>query len=107
MATARGRKRRFGSVRKLPSGRFQARYPGPDGLLRTAEETFETQTAADEHLVDIEADMRRKEWIDPNAGKVSLREYADRWIGERECTRLSVMSDSWWAAGESNPGPSD
>ncbi|TWP51238.1 site-specific integrase [Lentzea tibetensis] len=80
----KGRKRRFGSVRKLPSGRFQARYPGPDGLLRTAEETFETQTAADEHLVDIEAEMRRKEWIDPDAGKVSLKEYAERWISERD-----------------------
>ena len=27
-------KRRFGRVRKLPSGRFQARYPGPDGIDR-------------------------------------------------------------------------
>ncbi len=25
-------KRRFGRVRKLPSGRYQARYRGPDGL---------------------------------------------------------------------------
>jgi integrase len=80
----RGRKRRFGSVRKLPSGRFQARYPGPDGLLRTAPETFETQTAAERCLVDIEADMRRGEWIDPDAGKVSLKEYAERWIRERD-----------------------
>ncbi len=24
-------KRRFGRVRELPSGRWQARYPGPDG----------------------------------------------------------------------------
>ena len=27
----RGARRRFGSVRKLSSGRFQARYTGPDG----------------------------------------------------------------------------
>jgi integrase len=80
----KGRKRRFGSVRKLPSGRFQARYPGPDGLLRTAPETFATQTAAEEYLVDIEADMRRGEWIDPDAGKVSIKEYAEQWISERD-----------------------
>ena len=27
--------RRFGNVRALPSGRFQIRYPGPDGRLRS------------------------------------------------------------------------
>lgn len=42
MANQKGKRRRFGSVRKLPSGRFQARYPGPDGLLRSAPETFPT-----------------------------------------------------------------
>ena len=26
--------RRFGNVRERASGRWQARYPGPDGLLR-------------------------------------------------------------------------
>ena len=31
MANSKGRRRRFGTVRRLPSGRWQARYPGPDG----------------------------------------------------------------------------
>jgi integrase len=81
---SKGRKRRFGSVRKLPSGRFQARFPGSDGLLRPADETFETQTDAELFLVDTEADMRRGDWIDPDAGKVSLKEYAEKWIDERD-----------------------
>ena len=33
--------RRFGNVRKLPSGRYQIRYPGPDGQMRTGPETYE------------------------------------------------------------------
>ena len=33
--------RRFGNVRKLPSGRYQIRYPGPDGRMRTGPETYE------------------------------------------------------------------
>jgi hypothetical protein len=33
--------RRFGSIRRLPSGRYQARYPGPDGRLRSHPQTFE------------------------------------------------------------------
>jgi hypothetical protein len=31
--------RRFGNVRKLPSGRFQVSYLGPDGQRRYAPET--------------------------------------------------------------------
>ena len=30
------RRREFGSVRQLPSGRWQARYPGVDGRLSPA-----------------------------------------------------------------------
>ena len=38
--SGRGGRRHFGFVRKLPSGRFQASYLGPDGRRRTAPETF-------------------------------------------------------------------
>ena len=31
MANAKGRRRRFGALRQLPSGQWQARYRGPDG----------------------------------------------------------------------------
>lgn len=37
---------RFGRVRKLPSGRWQARYHGPDGVDRPAPATFATLTDA-------------------------------------------------------------
>ena len=33
--TTRRHRRASGAVRKLPSGRWQARYTGPDGALRT------------------------------------------------------------------------
>jgi hypothetical protein len=32
--------RRFGSIRKLPSGRYQIRYPAPEGRMRTGQETY-------------------------------------------------------------------
>ena len=35
------------SCQEAAVGRFQARYPGPDGLLRSAPSTFPTQTDAD------------------------------------------------------------
>jgi len=60
-----GRKRRFGSIRKLPSGDWQVRYRGPDGSLRTDDQIYPTKTAAEARLVDIEADLRRGEWVVP------------------------------------------
>lgn len=76
-------RRDWGRVRQLPSGRWQARYPGPDGVLRPAPETFESRKAAASWLSDKQAEINRDEWIDPNAGKVTLAEYGTKWIRER------------------------
>jgi integrase len=81
---AKGRKRRFGSVRRLPSGNYQARYTGPDGLMRKAPHSFATKRAAEGWLVETEAETLRGEWLDPDAGKVTLGEYTDRWLRERD-----------------------
>jgi integrase len=76
-------KRRFGRVRQLPSGRWQARYPAPDGIDRAAPETFATKKDADVWLTMKEAEMRRGDWIDPDAGHVPFGEYASTWIGDQ------------------------
>src|SRR5690242_19963460 len=81
---SKGSKRRFGSVRRLPSGAWQARYTGPDGLIRKAPSTFDTKRAAEQWLVETEAEMLRGEWLDPDAGKVQLGDYADQWVRERD-----------------------
>jgi integrase len=80
----KGRRRRFGAVRKLPSGRYQVRYPDPEsGLMRPAPHTFPTLTDADVWLMVTETEMRKGAWVDPDAGRVSLRDYGERWIEER------------------------
>ncbi|MFG2637541.1 tyrosine-type recombinase/integrase [Streptomyces sp. NPDC048362] len=80
------KRRQFGRVRKLPSGRYQARYLGPGGLLRPAPETFATKRDADDWLADKQTEIRRGDWHDPDAGKVPFGEYAAAWIRERELT---------------------
>jgi hypothetical protein len=50
--------RYFGNVRKLPSGRFQARYRGPDGRMRTAAHTFARKADASRWLTFKEAEVR-------------------------------------------------
>lgn len=76
-------KRRFGRVRQLPSGRFQARYKGPDDIDRAAPETFATKRDAEVWLTKKEAEILDEEWINPDAGKITLGEYGRSWIDER------------------------
>ncbi|MYX19347.1 site-specific integrase [Streptomyces sp. SID8380] len=85
MARSRTRapRRSFGAIRRLPSGRWQARYPGTDGALRAAPERYETKREAELFLAQVQADQARGDWIDPTAGEVLFAEYATRWIDER------------------------
>ena len=46
-------KRRFGRVRRLPSGRWQARYKGPDGIDRPARGTFASKTGHENIVVGV------------------------------------------------------
>ncbi|WP_326597861.1 tyrosine-type recombinase/integrase [Streptomyces sp. NBC_01803] len=84
MANGKGKRRRFGAIRKLPSGRWQARYPGPDGVMRPADRTFETSGDADDWLAEKRTELRRGEWHDPDAGAVNFAEYAVQWVDERD-----------------------
>lgn len=58
------KKRRFGAIRALPSGRWQARYRGPDGLIRPAPHTFLSEKDAERWLTVTESEILRGEWID-------------------------------------------
>lgn len=84
-------KRRFGRVRKLPSGRWQARYPGPDGIDRPAPETFGTKTDANVWLTLKEAEIRNGDWIDPGAGAVFVVDFGSTWIDERPGLRPKTI----------------
>lgn len=76
-------KRHFGSVRRLPSGRWQARYRTADGRLATAPRTFKTKGDAARWLSAVEADKARGVWLDPSAGRVRLAGYAEAWLQGR------------------------
>ena len=84
-------KRRFGRVRRLASGRYQARYLGPDGVDRPAPKTFAGKKEAERWLALKEADLARNEWIDPRGGDVPLAQYAAKWIRERPGLRPKTV----------------
>lgn len=72
----------WGSVRRLPSGRYQARYR-MDGVEHLAADTFRTQREADAYLAALRADIERGAWVDPDAGRVMLDDYSSQWLKER------------------------
>ena len=88
--------RRFGLIRKLPSGRWQASYLGPDGRRRTAPSTFETKRDAEQFLVRVETQLLSDEWTDPVRARITLGDYADRWVAERPGLRPRTVELYRW-----------
>lgn len=72
------RRRRFGHVRQLPSGRWQASYE-VDGQRYNADHTFLSDRQADQYLVLIESQLLRCEWVVPTLRKAPFGEFADKW----------------------------
>lgn len=85
-------RRHFGTIRELRSGRFQARYTGPDGVVYPAQSeqgkpiTFESKEAANAWLSCRQADILRNQWLPPTpkAKPQSFRTYADAWLAARK-----------------------
>lgn len=82
------RKRRDGSgaLRQLPSGRWQARFRGPDGVMRPAGVTFDTKLDAGAWLAAQAEDVDRGTWAASGESKrdQTLRDYAGRWLATRD-----------------------
>lgn len=96
---ARGR-RRFGRVRQLPSGRWQARYPGPDGRDRPAPRTFPTKGDAERWLAAAETDIGRGQWIDPSANRTTVEEWSKRWLANRPDLKVRTRELYDWLLGK-------
>jgi integrase len=85
MPARRRSKRSFGGLRRLPSGRYQANYTGPDGRVRNAPVTFETKEDAEGWLTDRRREVKGGTWEPPSAvaKPLTFREYADAWLIDR------------------------
>jgi hypothetical protein len=86
--------RRFGSVRRRRSGRWQARYQGPDGLTRSAPRTFDSKRSAEQWLTLMEGRMLRGGWQPPEQSKIMFGSYATNWVTDR---RLEPRSRELYA----------
>ncbi|WP_245649395.1 tyrosine-type recombinase/integrase [Nocardia shimofusensis] len=83
-------------MRKLPSGRWQARYRGPDGQMRPAPRTFATRKSAEQWLSTTEVQILQGDWIDPERSKVRVAAYMERWIDQRPGLRPKTVQLYRW-----------
>jgi integrase len=61
--------------------RWRARYVDPDGRERN--KGFARRADAKRFLATVSADMLRGAYIDPSAGKITFKEFADSWLAAR------------------------
>ncbi|WP_163685832.1 tyrosine-type recombinase/integrase [Mycolicibacterium gadium] len=90
MTAAAGRdKRSFGSIRRLPSKRYQVRFTAPDGSYVTAPATFAARIDAEAYLADRRREIDAKLWnasaaavAKPN--RITFGAYAAQWLADRQ-----------------------
>lgn len=87
-------KRRFGSVRKLPSGRWQARYLDRTGQLVPAPLTFKRKGDADRYLATVETDLARGVFGDPRRGEITFAEWADIYLANTPKRATTAARDA-------------
>lgn len=84
----KGTRRAFGNVRKLPSGRWQASYKGPDGKRHNAPTTFTTKGDATTWLSMESAAITESRWKPappPEKAQAPLfKDYVGGWLEARE-----------------------
>jgi|SRR5271166_1362496 len=78
----------FGTVEKLPAGRYRARYRGPDGRRYPAPTLFLTQRDARGWLALRQADIIKGQWMPPGGAqrprpRLSFAAYANTWLEAR------------------------
>jgi hypothetical protein len=73
-----GKRTRVQTARHGKGLRYRARVITPDGRERN--KSFRTKAEAEQFTVTTAADVHRGVYLDPDAGKVTLRDFADNWL---------------------------
>jgi integrase len=85
-------RRQFGTVRRLPSGRWQPRYWNGLGERISSPETFPTKGDAQRWLTVIESEQLRGTYIDPRAGRICFADWAEDWLASKPDKRANSIA---------------
>ena len=98
--TGRRTPAQWGTAQLLPSGAWRAFYRR-DGRRISAPRTFATKAEAQAWLATEHADRSRGRWRDPDAGRITLADYATTWLASRPdlaprtAATYRTMLDRW------------
>lgn len=84
------------SIRKYKTAKghaWRVQYRSPDGKSRT-KQGFRTKDEAQKWSDLNNARMHRQEWLDPDAGKVTIGELAEQWMSTRSHMKPSTLEKS-------------
>ncbi|MEU1504905.1 site-specific integrase [Kitasatospora sp. NPDC005748] len=87
-----GKPRKVKTDRHGTGMRYRARYVGPDGTEKSKSFPDRQKRKAEQWLLQIEADMARGQYIDPNAGRVTVKQHADKWLASLSMDPQSYVS---------------
>jgi len=84
-------KRTFGTIRKLPSGRWQALH-AYGGRQIAAPDTFTAKADASAWLSAEETAIRGGTWVDPTVGRMKVNDLIDAWLASDATKRASSLA---------------
>jgi integrase len=87
-----GRRRSFGSVELVSSGRYRARVR-LDGVWVNAPTTFRTKAEAEIWLDSVRVDRVRGAWKAPRSSRITVDEYGTKWIAQRHALKVSTRAE--------------
>ena len=99
VVSGRSRRRGFGYVRKLPSGRWQASYLGPDLVRRSAPHTFDAKADAEGWLGRRREEVVSGEWQPPVRVEQTLAHAECRMVAQAADRGVTTCGSSCWIPG--------
>lgn len=80
-------RRTWGSIRKRPSGRYEATHTGPDGRRHRGPYLYDTVVTAEAWLATQRVSMASQDWTAPSrpkAATLTFTDYATEWLSQRD-----------------------
>ncbi|MGI8792332.1 MAG: site-specific integrase [Acidimicrobiales bacterium] len=84
---SRGHRRQLGGVDRLPSGRWRVRLADPGTGQRVSIGSYRTKAEAEVAFAAAITDQAKGAWVAPDKGRVTLNEYAPKWLATRLTSR--------------------
>lgn len=81
------RRRQIGAVDRLPSGRWRVRLVDPATGRRVSIGSYRTKAEAEVAFAAALTNQGKGAWVAPDKGRVTLNEYAPKWLATRLTSR--------------------